>query len=133
MKLNEIMTSEVEVLHPDDTIQIAAQKMRDLDIGFLPVLQDDELIGVITDRDLVVRMMADGVNAKAMIGRDILTSPVIFCFDDQEIDEAMDIMRQHRIRRLVVLDSDDSKIVGVLSLGDLATHLAPGLTRADPT
>lgn len=125
MKLREIMTKDVEVLHPDDTIRTAAQKMRDRDVGFLPVLEGGELIGVITDRDLVIRIVADGVNSKAMIGRDILTSPVIYCFDDQEVDSAAQLMQMHQIRRVVVLDHKNGSIVGVVSLGDLSSCMPP--------
>jgi len=127
MKLKDIMTSDVEVLHPDDTIQTAAQKMRDRNIGFLPVLEDGDPIGVITDRDLVIRIMADGIKSKAMIGRDILTSPVIYCYEDQEVDSAVQLMQMHQIRRLVVLDRIDGDVVGVVSLGDLASNVSSGV------
>lgn len=122
MKLREIMTKDVEVLHPDDTVQTAAQKMRDRNIGFLPVLEDGEFIGAITDRDLVVRALADSVKSNTMIGRDLITAPGIYCFDDQDVDTAAQLMREHQIRRLVVLDRKDGSVVGVLSLGDLAAN-----------
>ena len=77
MKIKEIMTKNVEALRPDDTIQTAAKKMRDRNVGFLPILEEGELVGVITDRDLVVRILADGIKSKAMIGRDVPTSPGI--------------------------------------------------------
>jgi CBS domain-containing protein len=125
MKLREIMTKNVEVLHSEDTILTAAQKMRDRDVGFLPVLEGGELIGVITDRDLVIRILADGINSKARIGRDILTSPAIYCFEDQDVDSAMQLMKMHQIRRVVVLDHNNGSIVGVISLGDLATYMPP--------
>jgi CBS domain-containing protein len=124
MKVKEIMTSDVEVVHPDDTLHTAAQKMRDRDIGFLPVIDGGELIGVLTDRDFVVRAMADGMKINTMIGRNIMTSPGIHCFDDQEVDEAAQIMQEHRIRRLVILSRNDGSVVGVVSLGDLAVHSA---------
>ena len=125
MKLREIMSSDVEVIHPDDTLQTAAQKMRDRDIGFLPVMDGDELIGVLTDRDLVLRAMADGVKLKSMIGRDIATSPGIYCFDDQDVNEAAQLMQEHHIRRLVILSRNDGSVNGVISLGDLAVNSAP--------
>jgi CBS domain-containing protein len=119
MKLREIMTSNVEVIHPDDTLQIAAEKMRDRDIGFLPVCDGDRLTGVLTDRDLITRALADGMDSKAMLGRYLVTSPAIYCFEDQSVDEAAKLMHDNQIRRLVIL-SRDKQMVGVVSLGDLA-------------
>ena len=119
MKLREIMSDNVEVIHPDDTLQTAAEKMRDRDIGFLPVCDGERLIGVLTDRDLITRALADGLESNAMLGRDLVTSPAIYCFDDQGVDEAAKLMHDNQIRRLVVL-SRDKQMVGVLSLGDLA-------------
>jgi CBS domain-containing protein len=120
MKLKEIMTREVEVIHPNDSLQTAAQKMRDRDVGFLLVYEGNELIGVLTDRDLVVRAIADGLNAKGILGRDIMTSPLIQCFDDQTVEEAAELMHQNRVRRLVILDHGNNQVVGVVSMGDLA-------------
>ena len=119
MKLREIMSDHVEVIHPDDTLQTAAEKMRDRDIGFLPVCDGERLIGVLTDRDLITRALADGLESKAILGRDLVTSPAIYCFDDQSVDEAAKLMHDNQIRRLVVL-SRDKQMVGVISLGDLA-------------
>jgi CBS domain-containing protein len=122
MKLNQIMTGDVEVIHPDDTLETAAQKMRDRDIGFLPVCDGDRLIGVLTDRDLITRALAEGMESKAMLGRDLVTSPAIYCFDDQSVDEAAKLMHDNQIRRLVIL-SRDKRMVGVVSLGDLAMNI----------
>jgi CBS domain-containing protein len=128
MKIKEIMTKNVEALRPDDTIQKAAQKMRDRNVGFLPILEEGDLVGVVTDRDLVVRTLADGTKSKTMIGRDVPTSPGLYCFDDQDTDSAVRLMQTHQIRRLVVLDHDNGKVVGVVSLGDLASHIPPETT-----
>lgn len=119
MKLREIMTGNVEVIHPDDTLKTAAERMRDRDIGFLPVCDGDRLIGVLSDRDLIVRAFAEGLDSKTMLGRDLITSPAIYCFDDQSVDEAAKLMHDNQIRRLVVLGRD-KRMVGVISLGDLA-------------
>jgi CBS domain-containing protein len=124
MKLKDIMTKEVEILHLDDTVRTAAEKMRFRDVGFLPVLEDGELIGVITDRDLVVRAMANGTASETMIGRDFITAPGIYCFEDQELDSAVNLMVMHQIRRLVILDRNDGSVVGVVSLGDLAVNIS---------
>jgi CBS domain-containing protein len=120
MKLSEIMTREVEIIQPDDTLRLAAQKMRDRDIGFLPVCDGENLMGVLSDRDIAIRALADGMDLNVMLGRDLMTSPAIYCFDDQDVTEAAKIMEENQIRRLVVLSREDKSLVGVVSLGDLA-------------
>jgi CBS domain-containing protein len=122
MKLSEIMTRDVVVLQPDDSLQSAAKKMRDRNIGFLPVCDGEELIGVISDRDITIRALADGMDVNIMLGRDLMTVPAIYCFDDQDIREAAKIMEENQIRRLVVLSREDRRLVGVVSLGDLARN-----------
>jgi CBS domain-containing protein len=120
MKLSEIMTREVVAIGPDDTLQTAAKKMRDRDIGFLPVCDGENLLGVLSDRDITIRALADGMDVAVMLGRDLMTAPAIYCFEDQDVDEAARIMQENQIRRLLVLSRDDKRLVGVLSLGDLA-------------
>ena len=122
MKLSEIMTRDVVVMQPDDSLQSAAKKMRDRNIGFLPVCDGEELIGVISDRDITIRALADGMDVNIMLGRDLMTVPAIYCFDDQEVNEAAKIMEENQIRRLVVLSRDAKRLVGVISLGDLARN-----------
>lgn len=122
MKLSEIMTHDVIVLQPDDSLQSAAKKMRDRNIGFLPVCDGEELIGVISDRDITIRALADGMDASIMLGRDLMTSPAIYCYDDQDVSEAARVMEENQIRRLVVLSRDDKRLAGVVSLGDLARN-----------
>jgi CBS domain-containing protein len=120
MKLSEIMTREVEIIQTDDTLHMAAKKMRDRDIGFLPVCDGESLIGVLSDRDITIRALADGMDINVMLGRDLMTTPAIYCFDDQDVNEAAKIMEENQIRRLVVLSREDKRLVGVISLGDLA-------------
>jgi CBS domain-containing protein len=120
VKVNEVMTRNVEFIQPNDSLQLAARKMRDQDIGFLPVYEGDELIGVVTDRDIAVRAVADGMNPEAIIGRELVTSPVVYCFEDQNVEEAARLMSDNQVRRLVVVDRKNSQPVGVISLGDLA-------------
>ena len=122
MKLSEIMTRDVVVMQPDDSLQSAAKKMRERNIGFLPVCDGEELLGVISDRDITIRALADGMDVNIMLGRDLMTVPAIYAFDDQDISEAAKIMEENQIRRLVVLSRDDKRLVGVVSLGDLARH-----------
>jgi CBS domain-containing protein len=122
MKLSEIMTRQVEVIQPDDSLRIAAKKMRDRDIGFLPVCDGETLLGVLSDRDITIRALADGMDVNVMLGRDLMTTPAIYCFEDQDVSEAARIMQENQIRRLVVLSRDDKRLVGVISLGDLARN-----------
>ena len=122
MKLSEIMTRDVVVMQPDDSLQSAAKKMRDRNIGFLPVCDGEELLGVISDRDITIRALADGMDSNIMLGRDLMTVPAIYCFDDQDVSEAAKIMEENQIRRLVVLGREDKRLVGVVSLGDLARN-----------
>ena len=122
MKLSEIMTRDVVVMQPDDSLQSAAKKMRDRNIGFLPVCDGEELLGVISDRDITIRALADGMDSNIMLGRDLMTVPAIYCFDDQDVSEAAKIMEENQIRRLVVLSREEKRLVGVVSLGDLARN-----------
>ena len=123
MKIKEIMTRQVQVIHPNDTLQTAAQKMKLYDIGFLPVFDGEELIGVVSDRDIILRAMAEGFDPKVAVGREIVTAPVIYCYDDQSVDDAARLMHENQIRRLVILSRGDKQMVGVVSLGDLALNV----------
>jgi CBS domain-containing protein len=122
MKLSEIMTRDVVVMQPDDSLQSAAKKMRDRNIGFLPVCDGEDLLGVISDRDITIRALADGMDVNIMLGRDLMTAPAIYCYDDQDVSEAAKIMEDNQIRRLVVLSREDKRLVGVVSLGDVARN-----------
>ena len=122
MKLSEIMTRDVVIIQPDDSLQSAAKKMKDRNIGFLPVCDGEELLGVLSDRDITIRALADGMDVNVMLGRDLMTTPAIYCFEDQDVSEAAKIMAENQIRRLVVLSRDGKSLVGVISLGDLARN-----------
>ena len=122
MKVSEIMTRDVAIIQPDDTLRVAAQKMRDRDIGFLPVCDGSNLMGVLSDRDITIRAFADGMDINVMLGRDLMTTPPIYAFDDQDVTEAAKMMGENQIRRLVVLSRDEERLVGVISLGDLARN-----------
>ena len=121
MKLNEIMTPGVEVIAPEATIQEAAEKMRHLDIGPLPVCDGDRLVGMVTDRDITVRAVAEGRHPGTTRVRDVMTPDVVYGFDDQDIQDAARLMEQYQIRRLPVLNHT-KRLVGMVSLGDLAVH-----------
>ena len=122
MKLSEIMTREVEIAQPDDSLQSVAKKMRDRDIGFLPVCDGEVLLGALSDRDITIRALADGMDVNIMLARDLMTTPAISCFEDQDVREAAKIMEENQIRRLVILSRDGKSVVGIVSLGDLARN-----------
>ena len=129
MKLSEIMTRDVQMVQPDDPLQSAAKKMRDYDIGFLPVCDGGTLLGVLSDRDITIRALAEGIDVNVMLCRDLMTTPGLYCFDDQDLKEAAKVMEEHQVRRLVILDRDNQRVVGVVSLGDLARNGIMDLSR----
>ena len=120
-KVGEIMTRSVAIVQQDDTLQHAAQKMKSLNIGSLPVCDGDAMVGVVTDRDITVRGVAAGMVAQEARVSEVMTADVRWCSESDSVQQAMDLMGEAQVRRLAVL-SDDRKIVGIVSLGDLATR-----------
>jgi CBS domain-containing protein len=121
MQLSEIMTFNPVVLSPNTMLREAAQKMRELDSGVMPVGENDRLVGMLTDRDITVRATADGRDPNTTPVRDVMTSDVIYCYADHDIEMAARTMAENQIRRVIVLDRD-KRLVGIASLGDLALH-----------
>jgi CBS domain-containing protein len=119
MQIRKLMTPEVEIIGPDDTLQTAAQMMADLDTGALPVGENDRLVGMITDRDIAVRAVAKGCNPDATMVGEVMSSDIRYCFDDEDTVEVGRMMGEWQVRRLPVLDRD-KRLVGIVSLGDLA-------------
>lgn len=120
MQVKDIMTREVQCIGPDASLAQAAGKMRDLDVGSIPVCgPDDRLCGIITDRDIVVRVVAEGLDCQTVRVEEAMTPKIRYCFEDEEVSEAARKMEEEQIRRLVVLDRD-KRLVGIISLGDLA-------------
>jgi CBS domain-containing protein len=120
MLIKDIMTRHVECVSPEDTLQTATRKMRDLDVGPMPVCgPDGKLAGMVTDRDITVRAIADGKDPKASKVREAMTPDVVYVYEDQEPGEAARLMKERQIRRLLVLNRD-KKLSGIVSLGDLA-------------
>jgi CBS domain-containing protein len=122
MQLKDLMSREVEVIHPNATIAEAAQRMEALDVGPLPVCDGERLIGMLTDRDITVRATAAGQDPKTTPVRDVMTPEVLYCFEDQDAEEAATLMEDHQIRRLPVLNREH-RLVGIVTLGDLALEL----------
>lgn len=118
MKVKEIMTPNVEIINPDMPITEAAKKMKEMDVGILPIGENDRLVGMITDRDITIRAVSEGKDCAATNVRDVMTPHVKYVFDDVTIEEACNVMSEHQIRRLIVLDRD-KRAVGICSLGDL--------------
>jgi len=119
MQIKQIMTTGVEVIRPDETLQEAARKMRSIDVGPLPVCDGDRVLGMITDRDIVLRATAEGLDPRTTPVEEAMTPAIVYCYQDQDIEEAAVLMKERQLRRLVVLDRD-KKLVGILSLGDIA-------------
>jgi CBS domain-containing protein len=123
MKIGEVMTREVCISSPNQTLKDAAKMMSDLDIGALPVGSNDRLVGMITDRDIAVRGVAAGKGPAGKV-RDVMTEAVKYCFEDEDLEHVCQNMADQQIRRLPVLNRD-KRLVGIVSLGDLATKHDP--------
>jgi CBS domain-containing protein len=122
MLVKEVMTTSVETTQPDRSLQEAAERMKTLNVGPLPVCNaDGRLVGMVTDRDITVRAVAQGFGATMGAVRDVMSTDVVFCFEDQHVEDAARLMRDNQIRRLPVLNRN-KKLVGIVSLGDLAVE-----------
>jgi CBS domain-containing protein len=119
MRINEIMTGDFQTVDATSTLREAAQKMKSFNVGFLPVREGRNIIGVITDRDIVIRALAQGSSPGGTTARDIMTSDVIYCYEDESVEGAARLMEEHRVRRLIACDYDGNP-VGVVSIEDLA-------------
>jgi CBS domain-containing protein len=120
MKVRDAMTRNVSVASPDDTLQHAAATMAALDAGVLPVGADDRLVGMLTDRDIAVRAVAQGMSPQTRV-REVMSEEVMYCFEDEDLETVTMNMGDIQVRRLPVLDKD-KRLVGIVSLGDVATH-----------
>jgi CBS domain-containing protein len=121
MLVSDVMTGATECTYPDASLQEAAERMKELDVGSLPVCEKDGLVGMVTDRDITVRAIAEGLDPWTGRVRDVMTPGVIYCFEDQEVQEAARLMKENQVRRLIVLNRD-KRLVGIVSLGDLAVE-----------
>ena len=118
MRVSEAMTRDVRVARPDQSIQDAAKMMSDVDAGVLPVGENDQLVGMITDRDIAIRGIALGKGPDTPV-REVMTADVKYCFEDEDTDQVARNMADQQVRRLPVVNRD-KRLVGILSLGDLA-------------
>lgn len=119
MNISEIMTKHVEVVRPDATIEEAAQKMKDIDVGSLPVCDGRKLQGMVTDRDVTIRAVAEGRDPRQTKVKEIMTADIVYGRTGQDVKEIAETMAAHQIRRLPIVN-DDNDLVGIVALGDLA-------------
>jgi CBS domain-containing protein len=119
MKIREIMTTNVECVSPGSNLIDLAQKMKTLDIGFLAICENDRLVGTVTDRDIVIRGLADGCDATTCTARDVMSKDVVWCFEDDNLKDVAGKMREKEVRRVLIL-SQDKRLTGVVSIGDIS-------------
>ena len=119
MRIQDVMTADVSFVRPDTPILEIARKMRDGDIGATPVVEDERLVGMVTDRDVVVRVIAEGGDVRTKTARDAMSPGILYCFVDDSVEAVLENMGDQQIRRLPVIDRQ-KRLVGVVSLGDLA-------------
>lgn len=119
MDVSKVMHRNAEWVTADTPVSEVARRMKDADIGAVPVGKDDRLIGMITDRDLVLRVMAEGREAETTRAEEVMTKGIVYCRTGQTVEDAIYLMNQKKIRRLPVLD-DNKRLVGMLSLGDIS-------------
>lgn len=118
MKVSECMSPEVEIASPDDPIRDVARTMREIDAGSMPVGENDRLVGIITDRDIAIRAVADGLGPDTSV-RQVMSTDIRWCYEDEEIEDVSEQMGEYKIRRLPVLNRD-KRLVGIISLGDVS-------------
>ena len=119
MQIQDVMTADVSYVGPDTPILEIARKMRDADIGSTPVVEDERLVGMVTDRDIVVRAIAEGGDIRIKTARDAMSPGIFYCFADETVETVLDNMGDRQIRRLPVVNRE-KRLVGVVSLGDLS-------------
>jgi CBS domain-containing protein len=121
MLVKEVMTPKVEWVDPEVSVKESAFKMRELNIGCLPVEEKGKIIGMVTDRDIACRAVAEGRDPRTMKVRDLMSTEVVTCREDADINEATHLMEEKGLARLPVFDRNDH-LVGMLSIKDVSTH-----------
>jgi CBS domain-containing protein len=119
MQVRDVMTSKVSMVKPDALLSEVAKRMRDEDIGAVPVADGDKLIGMVTDRDIVTRGVAETSDVSRIRARDVMSPKVLYCMEDESVTDVLINMRDEQIRRLPVVNQE-KRLVGVVSLGDLS-------------
>ncbi len=122
MDLRDIMTRNVEVVSAGASLKNAAKKMKDLDVGLIPVCDGDRLKGVLTDRDITIRATADGRDPSKTKVSEVMSTDLAYCLEDQEVEEAVSVMEARQIRRLPIVNQN-KRLIGIISLADIAVHV----------
>ena len=120
--IKELMSTDVQVIRPDDTIEAAAKKMQKGNFGMLPVEENDRMIGSISDRDITIRAVAAGKASTTKV-REVMTEGIVWAFEDDSVADAGKLMSEHQIRRLPIVNSS-KRLVGIVALGDFAVESA---------
>jgi CBS domain-containing protein len=126
-QVRELMTKVPRTVRPDNTVVDAARLMRDEDAGIAPIAEDDRLVGVVTDRDIAIRVVAEAKDPGSTKVTEIASQNIVTIDPEQDLDEALRLMAQHQVRRLPVVE-EDGKLVGILAQADVARHAEPART-----
>lgn len=119
MQISEIMSRDLVIVSPSDSLQMVAQKMAEIDSGIMPVGEKDRLVGIVTDRDIVLRAVAKGKTPGKSTARDVMSPDIKYCYEDETLEDAARNMSTLQVKRLPVLNRE-KRLVGIVSLGDLA-------------
>ena len=121
MQAKEVMTSNIRIIPSNTSVQAAAELMRQMDIGLLPVTEDGRIVGMLTDRDIAIRAVAEGADPGATPAREIMSRDVVSCYEDEDTRQVATVMEQNRVRRVVVVNRQN-EAVGIISVDDLALY-----------
>jgi CBS domain-containing protein len=124
MQVSEVLVSDVETAEPDTPIRELAHRMRELAIGFIPIVEGDRLVGVITDRDIALRGLSEAKDPETALARDLMSMEVICCFQDESVEQALQVMTEHNVSRLPVINRDHH-LVGIIKLTDIEGQVKP--------
>ena len=118
-QVKDVMSTNFKWMAPDAPVAQVAQQMRDMDCGFMPLAENDKMIGMVTDRDITIRAVAEGKNPTELQAREIMTAKTYYCYDDQDVEEVCNNMGEIQVRRMPVVNRD-KRLVGIVTMGDLA-------------
>lgn len=120
-QIKEVMSQNVKCVTPEASLFEVAELMRDMNVGSLPVCDNDKVTGIVTDRDIVVKTLVGGMDPQTACARDVMSTPIVYCFEDDELGDAARLMEVKQIRRLAVMNRN-KRLVGIVSLGDIAVR-----------